>query len=151
MTPCPLCGADAVYGESDGFLRGTTYVCDECGYEPSPDVVRKGRSTGLDVAVEGLDGIDDGTRVLWVDDDALVASAPAAPSDEDDVRVAGATVTWPEVAVEENPDANGDDDVCVPRSDAPDLRVTPVEATTTMDVLLLLRTADPTERKPDVE
>jgi hypothetical protein len=39
--PCPECGEDQIYSQSDGVLSDTTYLCDSCGYEPEKEEVKK--------------------------------------------------------------------------------------------------------------
>lgn len=39
--PCPKCGGDQIYSQSDGVLSDTTYFCDSCGYEPEKEEVKK--------------------------------------------------------------------------------------------------------------
>jgi len=39
--PCPECGENQIYSQSDGILSDTTYRCDSCGYEPEKEEVKK--------------------------------------------------------------------------------------------------------------
>ena len=39
--PCPECGKDQIYSQSDGILSDTTYLCDSCGYKPEKEEVKK--------------------------------------------------------------------------------------------------------------
>ncbi|MDL0136047.1 hypothetical protein PNP85_13595 [Halobacterium salinarum] len=37
---CPKCGADEIYSQSEGLLKGTKYLCDDCGYQAQKSEVR---------------------------------------------------------------------------------------------------------------
>jgi transposase-like protein len=39
--PCPECGHDEIYSESDGLLSRTRYHCNSCGYEADKEEVKK--------------------------------------------------------------------------------------------------------------
>ena len=38
---CPECGEDEIYSQSEGFLKGTKYLCNHCGYQANKSEVRK--------------------------------------------------------------------------------------------------------------
>lgn len=41
---CPECGEDKIYSQSEGILKGTKYLCNNCGYKANKCEVRKSDS-----------------------------------------------------------------------------------------------------------
>ncbi|TMT85393.1 hypothetical protein E2L06_01765 [Haloterrigena sp. H1] len=39
--PCPECGEDEIYSQSDGLLSFTEYICNNCGYEAEKHEVKE--------------------------------------------------------------------------------------------------------------
>lgn len=145
--PCPNCGADAVYGESNGFLRGTEYTCDECEYHPAPVVIRSDRPEGVPVTREhdAAVGITADECFFAVVDDAVVLGSESIDGEES-THVPAESIQFDEIVVEEPAGAenHSEEVVRVPRDGDDDLAVSSRGQADVADVLLLLATVDPT-------